>query len=456
MKKAFKLIIAVIVSAFLAACQPAPRDNSVVNKGSGELEKKMMQTAGPAAPGSIPETWKEELEYQSGVQVVIDAKVEAPDTGVYPVVKITPHGFTTQEAQKYVDILMRGRPVYKANKTKTKAEYAEEIIKIKAEIESVKQQTGIEEWQREADLSELSQQLSRLQQKYETAPDKAPEREPASVEFVNNQIEVEADLGKGKFAGLGIYRTDDNIGNAIIFINNGGTGFDTGFEARDTLAGLKASREEALKSATDLLRELGITEMELAEAETGVDEAKIKGKKEDAVLDDPETKKCYIFRFSRSVNGVPTTMVSTCNAFQVDNNDVYGNIWGPEFIEMYVDDGGVFIFSWFCPGDTGETLNENVKLKDFEEIKEIFKKQMFYQKSWVRPWQEDNTITIKEIKLGMMRVKLAESSYVMLPVWDFIGDWTSIYNGEKNGMYDVSFLTINAIDGSVINRSLGY
>lgn len=456
MKKAFKLIIVVTVSMFLAACQSTPHEDSVVNKGNGELEKKIMQTAGPAALDSLPETWQEELEYQSGVQVVIDAKVEVPDTGAYPVVKAVPHEFTTEEAKMYVGILMQGRPVYKADNTKTKEDYAEDIVKLKAEIESVKQQTGLPEWQREADLSDLNGQLQRLQEKYEAAPDKAPGREPAAVEFIENKMEFEADLGKEEPASLGIYRTEDNTGNAVIFINNGGTGFNTGFEARDTLAGLKASRKEALESAKELLRELGIAEMELAKAETGVDEAKLTGKEEDALLDDPDTKKCYIFRFSRSVNGAPSTLAKGCYGSRGDENDVFSNIWGPEYIEMYVDDSGVFIFSWFYLGDLGETMNENVQLTGFEKIKEIFKKQMFYQKSWVVPRQEDNTIIIKEIRLGMMRVKLAGNSYVMLPVWDFIGDWTSVYNGEKNGQYGMSFLTINAIDGSVINRNLGY
>lgn len=458
MKKAFKLIIVIIVSAFLAACQPTPHDKSVANKGDGELEKKMMQTAEPETQPkeSSPEKWQEELEYQSGVQVVIDAEIKVPDTGAYPVVKAVPHEFRTQEAQKYVDILMQGQSIYKADNTKTKEDYTEDIVKLKAEIESVKQQTGLPEWQQEADLSDLNQQLQSLQEQYEAAPDKAPEREPAAVEFTGNQIEVEADLGKEKSASLGIYRTDDNIGNAIIFINNGGTGFGTGYEARDTLAGLEVSQNDALESAKGLLQELGITEMELAKVETGVDEAALTGKERDALLDDPGTKKCYIFRFSRSVNGVPTTLAEACYGIQGEDDGSYSSMWGPEYIEMYVDDSGVLIFSWFNLGDLGETINENVQLTDFEEIKEIFKKQMFFHKSWVVPQQEDNTIIIKEIKLGVMRVKLVDNSYAMLPVWDFIGDWTSVYNGEKNGQYGMSFLTINAIDGSVIDRNLGY
>lgn len=50
----------------------------------------------------------------------------------------------------------------------------------------------------------------------------------------------------------------------------------------------------------------------------------------------------------------------------------------------------------------------------------------------------------------------------MIPVWDFFGSMTSEseYNGEteSNTSKDPneSFLTINAVDGSIINRNLGY
>ncbi len=456
MKKAFKLVIVVTISAFLAACQPTPQEDAVVGKGNGELEQKIMQAAETTTLDLFPETWQEELEYQSGVQVVIDAEIKVPDMGAYPVVKAVPHEFTTQEAQKYVDILMQGQPIYKLDNTKAKADYNDEIVVLKAEIENKKQQSGLTEELQEAELSDLNQQLQSLQEQYEAAPDKAPEKEPALVEFIENKMEFEADLGKEKSAILGIYRSEDNTGNWVMFINNGGTGFNTGFEARDTLAGLEASQKDALESTEVLLQELGITGMELAKVETGVDEAALTGKEGDALLDDIEMKKCYIFRFSRSVNGVPSTLAEACYGVQGDDDGSFSPTWGPEYIEMYVDDSGVFIFSWLKPGDLGEAINENVQLTDFEEIKEIFKKQMFYKKSWAVPQQEDNTVIIKQIKLGMMRVKLSENSYVMLPVWDFIGDWTSVYNGEKNGQYGMSFLTINAIDGSVIDRNLGY
>ena len=62
-------------------------------------------------------------------------------------------------------------------------------------------------------------------------------------------------------------------------------------------------------------------------------------------------------------------------------------------------------------------------------------------------------LVFNNITLGMMRVAKKDSSneYYYLPVWDFIGHY-----GESNGGTEMSFLTINAIDGSLVDRGLGY
>ena len=71
---------------------------------------------------------------------------------------------------------------------------------------------------------------------------------------------------------------------------------------------------------------------------------------------------------------------------------------------------------------------------------------------------------VSEIKLGLTKAYERDSSdtFLLIPVWDFIGTMTTEIpqmsaegdiiadNNEK------SFLTINAIDGSIFNKTLGY
>ncbi len=77
---------------------------------------------------------------------------------------------------------------------------------------------------------------------------------------------------------------------------------------------------------------------------------------------------------------------------------------------------------------------------------------MFYERVWSVPGIKESNITIKRAVLGLMRVRMEEDRYVYLPVWAFIDEWQTDADTVKN----LSFLTLNAVDGSVINRELGY
>lgn len=56
-----------------------------------------------------------------------------------------------------------------------------------------------------------------------------------------------------------------------------------------------------------------------------------------------------------------------------------------------------------------------------------------------------------------MRITLKDNSYVYLPVWDFIGDWAYMDgDGQQQGLYSISLITINAIDGIIIDTDVGY
>lgn len=77
------------------------------------------------------------------------------------------------------------------------------------------------------------------------------------------------------------------------------------------------------------------------------------------------------------------------------------------------------------------------------------------------------TLIIDRCSLGLAKVAQKNSDkYMLIPVWDFFGYITYEYvagiaeTDENNEITyrqaEYSFLTINAIDGSVIDRNLGY
>ena len=71
----------------------------------------------------------------------------------------------------------------------------------------------------------------------------------------------------------------------------------------------------------------------------------------------------------------------------------------------------------------------------------------------------DKNITVTAVRLGLMRIieKDNNDTAYLVPVWDFFGTYDSdggtLVIGEDG--YE-TLLTINAVDGSVIDRTLGY
>ncbi|WP_046442015.1 DUF6034 family protein, partial [Christensenella hongkongensis] len=65
-------------------------------------------------------------------------------------------------------------------------------------------------------------------------------------------------------------------------------------------------------------------------------------------------------------------------------------------------------------------------------------------------------LNVDRILFGYLRIKQQndETKFDIVPVWDFFGN-SDILNQLGNGNYN-SILTINAIDGSVIDRNSGF
>jgi len=463
MKKAVYICLSALLAVSLAACRPTPEKPAVADKN--ETLAKMI--AEPAVTGNrapIPDGWKEELRFQNGTQVTVDAQVEKPDVTSYPVIAVSPHKFTQEDARYYAGILLRNKPIYEYSRVRTKSAVEKDIINVKAQIEDMKNMQNVPEDKRQSVIGDLYQQLKSLETEYQNAPDKEPDKVPAALRFKddtqgNHTIEVEADLGEDSRGVLIMTTSDDGMTSVLTFSNTSANrNYDTQIETRDSYAGMTLSRRDAQDAAEKFLKDIGITCVQPADTSSRADSRGYGTDDASALADNPEVRKDYGFQFSRVINGIPVTCINTYYGLTYDYESEYDKTWPAEVIDVRVDDGGVYGFLWGGAGDTGKVLNENVEMLGFDSIKELFRKQIFYQRTWSAPLFIDSKIIVKKVKLGYMRIELKEYEYVYAPVWDFIGDWTytDTASNEPGGIYNVSFLTINAIDGSVINRNMGY
>ena len=169
----------------------------------------------------------------------------------------------------------------------------------------------------------------------------------------------------------------------------------------------------------------------------------------------------YGIPFERTVDGIPITYTHEQGLTLNDDEQL---CWPYESFVLVFDDKGFTDFEWISPYSIEKVSDDTVFLLPFSDIQNVFEEMML--KVATEEYTETDinaTYQINEIRLGYMRVRekgtISEGS--LIPVWDFFG--TEIlqfpddeYTYSTEGLSYESQFTINAMDGTVIDRGLGY
>lgn len=151
----------------------------------------------------------------------------------------------------------------------------------------------------------------------------------------------------------------------------------------------------------------------------------------------------------------------------------YMGEWYYESLEVMISDKGIISLDWRSPLEINETIVEDTALLPFEEIAERFERQMKIEHE-VQANEEyitDMTFTVKHVSLELQRVTEQDSieNGLLVPVWNFYGTSVTTYDYDNQGdgseaasvsksgfAQPISLMTINAINGSIINTERGY
>lgn len=173
----------------------------------------------------------------------------------------------------------------------------------------------------------------------------------------------------------------------------------------------------------------------------------------------------YLVSCTREVAGIPITEEAKGGDwFETGLDDLPR--WSYEKVKFFVNQEGLqeaWISNLYS---IGEQQAADVELLGFPEIAEIFEQaiQMNYENTDALHMD----IRIDRVQLGYMRVynpAVDNAGGILIPVWDFFGSaegfGSKTQEEQKDGVIkraepNVSLLTINASDGSVIDRQLGY
>lgn len=512
MKKRRILFMAAAV-AMLAGCQKNPDSSIVVNKDMDKLIDQANETGkGMENIADNYETYQTQISDTSlMVTVNVDASVDIPEVDKMSVFRVQQAPVTQEMLDKVIEVLIGNETLYNGGivlETRTKADIEKEIGEWKSYLENLNPEEADEQLRKEYQST-----ISRLQEEYENAPSeivwegnesdgKLHKAEELNSRYSGNSFyEWEysfnpngeffygvTDGKNGACTSLTV-QNNENYGNYIRYRKSkhgyeftssaiaetdgleGGSGliWEAGTEWNNPAVDIgdgtnfveytdestTISEEDAIALSEDFLKKTGLSDNFKYDAGGLYNECLDIRKGESA--DKIGYRKEWILRYSRNINGVSVTFDNTAKHEEGwEGNDYVKRYWPIECIEFRITDEGIVGFDYAAPLTIIETVVENSNMKSFDEVKNIFEKMVTIvnAEDSIAENSQGTEIQIDRVVLGYVRVSEADSynTGLLVPVWDFMGEIKDSYGVENQG----SILAINAIDGSVIDRTLGY
>lgn len=229
--------------------------------------------------------------------------------------------------------------------------------------------------------------------------------------------------------------------------------FDTSEEKQKSVEeGCEITEEEAVAYAEKCLQNFPIPGFHV----TGTAYATRKGSFTGDGIEDT----AYWLACERDLEDIPIACDYICGGAFEDMDAENSPWWSNELLILFVNDKGVVAAEAYNFYDIGEKTAEDVELLPFVEICDVFAAE---KQADTQAVNLNQTFHVTKVRLGYFRVfDPGEGSLTgrLIPVWDFYGSWTQAEKeGEGSFESDRSYFsmcTINAMDGSVVNRHTGY
>ncbi len=485
MKRMKRRILAVGLLAalgVLAGCQATPEAEVVKAKnGQALIEKASAETGGTLAERvDAPARYKGEASNAEGtLKVTIDGTVTVPEAEKVPIYRVTPGAITQEQADTLMAELVHA-PLYEVRREQTKEEIMEELMELKQKLAEGPTETEDsavylavgEDGETETITWEESIQTSidSLTERYESAPETIEDK-PVTGQLVPQGEGYEGFSGRGSseesgYESLSVHNNQWILGDSMAQYRRmeSADGDRYGWDYMDAasigrfypqadthhLPDIAVTEEEAAAMGTALADKLGVPGLMLWSVDKEYNMgAYLFG---DGV---PPISCAWALRFVRSVDGVPITYTSDTPVVKLTDDGTFEPPWQYETLTIYIDDGGIVGLDWMSLYDIGEVLAEDSALLPFSEIMDIFEKMYVVA-------NDDQTMdtVVDSIRLGYARIQRQDvkGEAMLVPVWDFFGTRTDLEGDEPRvfGDKDQSLLTINAVDGTIVDRSLGY
>lgn len=471
MKKTAAVIAAVATIVLLfGGCQPTPTEEYTMKKDT----ERMLDQAGITEDGTaisdigIPNgKYVYEAADTSGrLHIKADAKIIVPAVEKLPVARVSRGRFTIRDLENLSHILGVGGIPVSQDTSFPKEYYLPQLN----QLMEMRQNGRLDKY---ASMEELDNAIRELMDKMEQAPETA--------QAIEHDLSFKPMENGGETVNLRWMRSNAVLASLSVVNDEQGAGSYAEY-LRDVTRRAEFSTLTAQGLSVTLnyeqtrnpnFKKPAISETDAMNiAQAAIDGLDLKdfvctGKRMAALYnstiaaEDGERQGLYEFMFTRSVNGTAITYTNEDMAADPGRTDVAAKPWLYEKIRIFIDDEGIFALVWNAPHVLEGVEYKAVSLLPFEKIRGIFESMIVVKNKQVEDGTllRDKNITVTEVRLGLMRIieKDNNDTAYLVPVWDFFGTYDSdggtLVIGEDG--YE-TLLTINAVDGSVIDRTLGY
>ena len=439
----------------------------------GKAEEEAVYVSGTPDPGKQDIDWYERLgapaQYTTTLtsanghlHVEIDADVCLPETEL-PIARVAPYRFTDEDARRFVTALLGENPQcidpYSDN-NRTKAMYEEDIKKRMDALDNWEDYGSIVYDQYET-KAEFQAALKKLMEEAEQAPDTldtfAPTyawktlyvgKEDGLLETQDQMMNLLTLNADGTRTELTIIRETD--GSSVRYTRNCEEPVSYPFDCSQYPNELQTTEEQACTIAEETLQKMGLSHLKAAFVKS------IRNYTGDVARKNNYYRPYWAIVFTPEVNGAQMTYT-----FQrMTEVSEYNCMWQNECCFVMVDDNGVAALSYQSPCSVTETKVSAASLMPFEKIREIFEKMVLIVDNDADLEGIDVRYRITNVRLGLVSIPEQNGSGgLLVPAWDFIGVWeyddhVPAEQRELGRTTDEtwSYLTINAVDGSIIKR----
>lgn len=509
-KKVIVIILMLCLSMILlAGCQNAKEDVIVTEKEpndtcSYETAEKKETDLFLREQINAPEHYKNEILYQNGaLKIGTDAEVIVPEVNSVDIISVSAADFNQETIDKITDTFLGDAPVYDGNSyyTLTKPQIKKQISTMKTYVE----QGNLNPYDSSYDVNERIQFYDNL---LETAPEiidkqKVKPQFGLLSDYLDKFENIQQTVMEDTFLGVveagnanydySLQRISNPVFHSMARITKtveiddllmiqrwldagnllGADGYitekkDEAYYYVDRMKGynfsmteeemkklINISFEDAKAIADEKIKALSLKDMELNES--GYSLFYVNTFTKDNIKDG-----AYNFNYTRKLNNFPISYTTNFGGASEDGSNVVP--WGYEVVDIKVGDDGILDVDIQNLYDIGDVKKENVKLLNFKKIITIYEQMMEASNTAISELADQKIYHITKIKLGYCRIydpQTDNNTGELVPVWDFYGgfdlDSKDGNNVRDNGIYsNESMLTINAVDGTIIDRSLGY